>query len=183
MVKNLTGGNKTKGHARKDVNVKTTNSLRLSENELEKYAKVVKLLGNGMCYVLCIDNVERLCHIRGKFKGKGKKDNLLRISSWILVGLREWESSTNEKIGKKSHCDLLEIYQEFQKEKLKQKVIANWNLFLDESSNGKMEEKDEYIEFIDDETKEYLDILEKETNLTKKNSIVYEDEIINVDDI
>ena len=59
MVKNQTGGNKQKSQARKySVNVRE-NKLRLTEDECEKYAQVVSLLGNGMCYVI-IDNNTKL---------------------------------------------------------------------------------------------------------------------------
>jgi translation initiation factor 1A len=92
MVKNTTGGSKTKGQARKFVNsVKQTSNLRISNDECEVYAQVTKMLGNGMCHVLCIDQQTRLCHIRGKFRGRGKRDNFIGNNSWILVGLREWE--------------------------------------------------------------------------------------------
>ena len=77
MVKNTTGGSKAKGQARKLVADKSKASkfLRVIQEEGEVYAKVEKLLGNGMCHVLCLDKVTRLCFIRGKFRGRGKKDN------------------------------------------------------------------------------------------------------------
>ena len=57
MVKNL-GGNKAKGQARKFANVnndkKDNKKLRESEDPLEIYAQVEKVLGNGMYNVICI---------------------------------------------------------------------------------------------------------------------------------
>ena len=98
MVKNTTGGSKTKGQARKFVNTaKQPTNIRLSNDDAELYAQVTKMLGNGMCHVLCIDGKTRLCHIRGKFRGRGKRDNLLGNNSWLLIGLREWEVGKDEK--------------------------------------------------------------------------------------
>ena len=48
MVKNLTGGTKTKGVARKHQG-KGDSRLRLPDDELEMVACVTKMLGNGMC--------------------------------------------------------------------------------------------------------------------------------------
>ena len=90
MVKNQTGGNKAKGQARKFTNApasKQGKPLRVAIDICELYAQITKNLGNGMCHVICIDGVIRLCHIRGKFKGRGKKDNLVGSGSWLLVGL------------------------------------------------------------------------------------------------
>ena len=100
MVKNTTGGNKSKSKASKSF-VKPTNTyLRTSECELELYAQVDRVLGNGMCHVLCAnDGLTRLCHIRGKFRGRGKGDNIVKNGSWLLVGLREWENARGD--GKK----------------------------------------------------------------------------------
>ena len=129
MVKNTTGGSKTKGQARKFATPKQTNMLRVSQDECEIYAQVTKLLGNGMCHVLCMDTITRLCHIRGKFRGRGKRDNLIGNGTWLLVGLREWE--LGKELGDKlSNCDLLEVYSSFDKDKLKNTLSINWAPFI-----------------------------------------------------
>ena len=48
MVKNATGGSKTKGQGRKFVTAKPSNKLRVSEDPCEVYSQVIKTLGNGM---------------------------------------------------------------------------------------------------------------------------------------
>lgn len=35
-----------------------------------EYAQVLRMLGNGRLEALCIDNIKRLCHIRGKMRKK-----------------------------------------------------------------------------------------------------------------
>ena len=52
MVKNTSGGTKTKGLARKHIRQGGVSAkLRIPENELEKVVYVSKMLGNGMCEV------------------------------------------------------------------------------------------------------------------------------------
>ena len=95
MVRNTTGGSKTKSQARKSF-VKSSDissSVRTPQNEFERIATVTKLLGNGMCYVSISSFADPLiCHIRGKFRGRSKKHNVVTIGSTVLVGLRDWES-------------------------------------------------------------------------------------------
>ena len=105
MVKNTTGGTKTKGLARKHQTRGDT-KLRLPEDpSLEKIACVTKMFGNGMCEIYTSANIKLMCHIPGKFRGKNKRNNLLSPTSVILVGLREWERPAK-------NCDLLTIYDE-----------------------------------------------------------------------
>jgi translation initiation factor 1A len=187
MVKNTTGGSKTKGQARKFVNApRQTSNIRLANDENELYAQVTKMLGNGMCHVLCIDGKTRLCHIRGKFRGRGKRDNLIGNNSWLLIGLRDWESDKNDI--KLNNCDLLEVYSPIDIDRLKSTVNENWSLF--NNDNGKKVSDDDVL-FIDERTDEYMKLVENELTQNQINSndkktlnIVFnEEEEINVDDI
>jgi len=103
MVKNTTGGSGHKSQARKLVASKTSNIVRVSQEEGEKYAIVTKIIGNGMCNVTTEDGATLLCHIRGKFKGRNKKNSIISTNSIVLVGIREWESIVK-------NCDLIEVY-------------------------------------------------------------------------
>ena len=111
MVKNTTGGSKHKGMARKLVNAPVSNKIRYSEDEDECYAKVTKMLGNGMCHVTLLhkdvihENI--VCHIRGKFRSRNKKSNLVTVGATVLVGIRSWSSNLDT-------CDLLSIYNDNQ---------------------------------------------------------------------
>jgi translation initiation factor IF-1 len=126
MVKNTTGGNKGKGMARKNVNgAKQPSKLRVVAEEGELYASVVKILGGSICAVLGMDNVERHCHIRGKFRGGHRRDNMLKAGTLVLVG--DW-GFTSSKAGKAPECDLLEVYSDIEKERLKKSVTnVNWS--------------------------------------------------------
>ena len=94
MVKNTTGGSKHKGLARKLVNAPVNNTLRLPQNDSECFAKVVKMLGNGMCHVNLVykDNLFQnvICHIRGKFRNRNKRSNLVSNGDTLLVGIPEY---------------------------------------------------------------------------------------------
>ena len=118
MVKNDAGGNKGKGVARKHVNASKcggSKQLRMATDDAEQYAVVSKMLGNGMCYVRLLSSgngtSDKLCIIRNKFKGRGKRDNILDSGSWVLVGMREWAS-------KQDTCDLLEVYNDGERDRL-----------------------------------------------------------------
>lgn len=189
MVKN-TGGNKTKGQARKFVTAPKSNILRVSEDECELYAQVTKTLGNGMCHVVCIDNITRLCHIRGKFRGRGKRDNTLNNGSWILVGLREWELDKKSDGKKLQNCDLLEVYDNSDKDKLKNTITnVNWSIFIKNDNifgNISSNDDNEEFKFIDESTEEYQKIIESQILSSGKNSATInfnEEEEINIDDI
>lgn len=187
MVKNTTGGGRTKGQARKFVNsVKQTTHLRVSNDECEVYAQVTKMLGNGMCHVLCIDQQTRLCHIRGKFRGRGKRDNFIGNNTWILVGLREWELDRGDgkECKKLQNCDLLEVYSSIDVERLKNTINENWSIFNQEKINNKEEDS---FDFIDEGTSEYIELIEKQLDMNKNNTnslLNYnEEDEINIDDI
>lgn len=189
MVKNTTGGNKSKGQARKFITPKQNISLRTSQDDCEVYAQVTKLLGNGMCHVLCIDGTTRLCHIRGKFRGRGKRDNFIGTNSWILVGLREWELNKDGS-SKLQNCDLLEVYSDFDKEKLKTNInTIDWSQFIsndNKNCNVKKEEQ-EAVDFMDERADEYEELLRREISSTNRGNgnitITMDDSEINVDDI
>jgi hypothetical protein len=93
MVKNTTGGSGHKSQARKIVDLGYNHDPIPDQlDEFERLATVTKLFGNGMCQVLTSDNLLLLCHIRGKFRGRNKKNNLLSLNSSVLIGLRQWEN-------------------------------------------------------------------------------------------
>lgn len=124
MGKNVTGGK----YAKKAGYV-GPRKLRLLESDLERYAIVTKMLGNCMCHVKCADDVVRLCIIRKKFTGKHKGNNFLKPGSWVLVGLRDWETKS-DKIEK---CDLIEVYTESDKSKLLDTAV-NFTILLKEDN-------------------------------------------------
>ena len=131
MVKNF-GGKHGKKIARKNANTsQTERKLRFAKGDEELYAIVTKCQGNGIFLVICNDEKERLCIIRNKFTGRNKQSNLITIGSWIIIGLREWETV---KPDKKEKCDLLEIYNNNEKHKLIQNCDVNLSFLLNQEN-------------------------------------------------
>jgi len=127
MVKNTKGGSGHKSQARKHSNETRSRKTRVSTNEYEVYACVTSLLGGPNCAVICADEKARLCIIRGKFRGgRGKRGNFISRGSWVLVGIREWSEDASDKESRK--CDLLEVYNELDKQELKKIRGINWDL-------------------------------------------------------
>ena len=151
MPKNTKGGSGHKSLASKDCNTAKANAkTRLSVDEYELYGQVKSMTGNGMFIVFCQDSKFRLCIIRGKFKGKGKRDNIIVAGSWVLVGLREFETEhevgiidPGTLIGKQKEknkldkCDLLELYSEKDKNYLKSEInLPCWSQFNLDKTGG-----------------------------------------------
>jgi len=115
MVKNA-GGNKSKKVARKNVSYSTTQDVRKAADASEMYAAVLKMYSSSRCSVLGADGNTYQCTVRGKFlKNKRSGDGLVN-GAWVLIGFYDWEVRSD---GSKK-CDLLEIYSNLEKDKLKQ---------------------------------------------------------------
>jgi initiation factor 1A len=193
MVKNTHGGNKNKGFARKHTTAKASSKLRLAQ-EGELYAIVTKMCGNNMFQCHCIDDVLRLGYIRGKFSGRGKRDSMIVLGTWVLVGLREWditEAVVLKKDDKLQKCDLLEVYSEIEKDRLKDTTSEDWNKLItnDLSKVTKMSVDDDLIEFSNTREEERNKLLQEINSGTADMiSLSIEDtddkeEEINIDDI
>ena len=189
MVKNH-GGNKGKKGARKHLNPTSSRAVREKVEEGEIYAAVMKLYGGANCEVMCEDGQRRLCVIRNKYRGRGKRDNFLGPGVWVLVGLRDWEARTGDKLDK---CDLLCVYREDEKKKLKSNATGNWAALAaaDPDSSGKVE-LDEDFEFDFDDSKDADATLVKSleetlavSENTNKNGggVAQWEDVIDIDDI
>ena len=113
MVKNDKGGKGAKSLARKAYSSNNKSDyLQISTCHEEQYACVTNIYGNGMCEVYTNDdNVKLICHIRSKFRGRQKRNNMVIKYSIVLVGLRDYENPPK-------NCDLLCIYDDNQIEQL-----------------------------------------------------------------
>jgi hypothetical protein len=191
MVKNVSGGNKSKGFARKNF-IKKDNALRSSEDQDELYAQVTKIFGGTMCEVISIDGTNMLCHIRGKFRGRGKRDNFIGNGTWLLVGKREWEKEASK--GKLLNCDVIEVYNDSDKIKLKNNITTvDWSLFITNdtkiigSASSEYKETDLGIVFTDEKTQEYQELIQTQVAAAQagRSVIITTDDgdIVDVDDI
>lgn len=102
MVKNTHGGKYAKTFARKST--QHTKSIFIPEPPIELIAVVSKFYGNK-ADIITHNGLTLSCHIRGKFKGKYKKNNLIQVNSIIAVSLRDFEEPNYK------NCDLIEVYK------------------------------------------------------------------------
>jgi initiation factor 1A len=183
MVRNVTGGSKHKSQARKNVAPRggASSTLRLVQEEGECFAQVERMLGGSNCHVKCVDGVTRLCVIRGKFRGKGKRDNALSVGSMTLVGLRDYESCKGKD--KLETCDLLEVYRESDKTRLFSSVKIDWSEIVTtsgcagEKASAAASSSEELVFMTDEQIELERLILEQtenilaRTNRTKTNTV------------
>ena len=121
MVKNNTGGNKSKKQARKGVVISTAvQNVRYVSEPGEMYAIITTIFGGKNCQVMCDDGISRRCTIRRKFMMSRRGDNMIVAGTWVMVGLYDWEKRSDGT----QTCDIIEVYSPGEKEKLKQTVNA-----------------------------------------------------------
>jgi hypothetical protein len=154
MVKNTTGGGNNKKFARKHAAgsaSKAGSKLRVSEDEGELYAICTKNLGNNMFHAIATDSITYLVHIRGKFSGRGRRDNTVAGGIWVLIGTREWSNNGSTTSGgkpKMPQCDLLEVYSEQDKTRLKDAVDDDWDVLNANDPTKINKEENKYDEEI-----------------------------------
>ena len=187
MVKNTKGGKNAKKFGRKFSNQGGPTILRMSKDPAEVYACCSKIYGGANIEVKCVDGVDRLCIMRNKFRGRGKRDNVIAVGTWLLVGLREFETV---KEGKRENCDLLEVYKDYDKEKLQQnEPSVSWSVLktirsVADTSYTKDDDDDDLFEFSNNK----IDSIEEMINNTSTTMIQAaededENEDIDIDDI
>lgn len=141
MVKNKKGGSGHKKMARKNVAPKGgyNKKIRKALEEGEMYARVTAMLGGGHARIICADGKERTLVIRGKFRGRNKRDNTIKLNTFVLVGLQSVSFGAVIQKGKMEKADLLEVYKEGQKEEL-MKLPGMEKILDDESKVRKAED-------------------------------------------
>lgn len=171
MVKNTFGGFKGKTFARKLANT-SSSEIRLPESELELFGCVSRLLGNGRTLVQLTNGKEMQCVIRNKFCGRSKRNNLITIGSFVLIGLYDWEKPNYK------HADVLNVYS--YDDVLYLKSLPQYNLASLDSFlyNLNPEKKtDNMIEFTTEEYELPPSKAATMSDLPPTNSAVEEEEI------
>jgi initiation factor 1A len=125
MVKNTKGGKGAKGLARKSSSASGGGAgyLPLSTSDFEKYGFVSKIFGNCMCQILFHDGSQLIGHIRGKFRGRNKRNNIIKTNDVVLVGLRDLENPPK-------NCDIMYIYDDNEVRTLQENPAFNINKLL-----------------------------------------------------
>ena len=91
MVKNKNGGSSHKKMASKNITQNggyKSRKLRIPMEEGEIIGRVTAVSGGGFAVINCTDGKERTLVIRGKFRGRNKRDNTISNGCFVLAGLR-----------------------------------------------------------------------------------------------
>lgn len=185
MVRNKKGGSGHKKMARKKIAPKggyKSRKLRKVVEEGEIYARITAISGGGHAVILCSDGKIRTLVIRGKFRGRNKRDNTIKINSLIIAGLRsvtmgEVVSGKN----KKEKADLIYVYNESDFEELKE-IQAIQNILSDEKKGQIKHDKESGFIFGDkEEDDDDEEVIEKGEGKTENFKIG--DTEISFDDI
>ena len=172
-------------------------NVRLALEEGEIYASVTKMLGNGMFNATCTEGRERLVVMGGKFRGRSKRDNTVKIGSWVIIGERDFESCAKPK------HDLLEVYTDneiqqlkkskdpiFAKLKTEQDLLGHQipddDIAFGSGGGGGCDNNEKFNELINsvNETDEENPTLKKISDSSTSKPIVMDDgETVDVDDI
>lgn len=175
MVRNTKGGKGSKSLARKLVQThQVSTSLRVPQNELELFAIVTKMFG-PMCEVVTIDGKTMKCHIRGKFKGRSKRNAMILIGSILIVGLREFEAPNFHS------CDVLEVFDHDESSrilKMQQYDFHNFASYIHNDSSN--------TQYLDDELFDNTatnEVVTDSKTVDMYDSSEYTNDVINIDDI
>jgi len=116
MVKNKTGGNKSKGLARKALNAEVAvRKLFLKEDAAKEsaglpgsyfYAKVARALGDCRFLAECDDGQSRTASC--KHMNRSRRENNVELGSALLVGVADYHASSKD--GKLQACQILALY-------------------------------------------------------------------------
>lgn len=123
MVKNKKGGSSHKKLARKNVAPKggyQSRKLRKPVENGEMYARITAIHGGGHAGILCADGKNRTLVIRGKFRGRNKRDNTIKLNGIVLVALRSVTMGEVVAANKKEKADLIYVYNLSQLDELKE---------------------------------------------------------------
>lgn len=182
MVKN-TGGNKSKRQCRKHVNTPQQRNVRYIKEDGEMYAVITKMFGGPNCQAMCMDGVSRLCIIRNKFRGRDKRDNTISVNSWVLIGRRDWEARSGNKLEK---CDLLEVYSQSDREKIKSNRTHNITHLISATEESVLDDGLCGFDIVENDTTECRTDIENHVIENHDVSIsdgVVEEDIIDIDEI
>ena len=105
MVKNTKGGSGHKSLSRKSQisSTNTIDSIIKPQSPLEFFAIVTQFFGNTASVIDSHGSIFR-CFIRGKFRGRNKRNFIVAPSKLVLVSKRHFESDSSTNV------DLLTVY-------------------------------------------------------------------------
>ncbi len=93
----------------------------------EVYAIAESLMGGPIVTGVDLANRPLRIHIRGKFRGRNKRNSSIGRGTWLLVGVRDWVTTVDGRID----CDVLEVYTANETQRLRNvESHIHWAPFL-----------------------------------------------------
>ena len=185
MVRNVNGGKNSKGFARKLTRTDTASnkSVRKPESEFEVFAVTTKMFG-PMCEVFTNDGKTYKCHIRGKFKGRSKRNSIIAIGTILLVGFRDFEAPNFKT------CDVLEVYDKEEVTRLQKipgvdirELLTKSMSFENHGSSSLSATSDGLFDFSNEIAEDPEPAIKPQSRPTEELVRIDEDEFIAFDDI
>jgi translation initiation factor IF-1 len=103
--KNVQGGNKTKGMARKNGSYESNVIVRPVSNE-EEYAIITAVSGNGRFRIKTESKKDHVAVLPGSMRGNKKRKNFVQLNSIVMINNRiSWQS-----IKPMSTVDIVHVY-------------------------------------------------------------------------
>jgi hypothetical protein len=190
MVKNTKGGKGSKFLARKfNTNTASSHSFRQPTNEYEQFGVVTHFFGNAANVVYSHDLITIKTMIRGKFKGRHKRDSIISPGKIVLIGLRDFEKP-NYKF-----ADIIEVFDANEQNLILQSahsslIITLLNSFSSSASSAHQHNDILFQSNTDaDEIETDINgnpILSESENTGRsgnEKTITYNNELIDIDDI
>ena len=160
--------------------------IREALEEGEEYAIVTQVYGGSRCEVKLPTGDKCMCVIRNKFRGRGRRDNFIKVGVWVLIGRRDWE---RPKADKPQTVDLLFVYTQNDRSFLSSKYpdVANLLTKLDPNyyaASVKGEDMEGVVFSTEEEERKDVDLADKPPDQQKEGSLISCDtDVINVADI
>ena len=110
--KNVQGGNRTKGMARKTPY--QSNGVRIPESVEENYAIVRAVSGNGRFRVETGDKKTHVGIIPGSMRGHKKRNNYVQMDTIVIINDR----SSWQTVKDNGHVDIVYVYEQTESNRL-----------------------------------------------------------------
>ena len=140
MGKNVQGGNKTKGMARKTPY--ENNGNRIPQTEEEKYGIIKSVSGNGRFRVETSDKKTYVGILPGSLRGHKKRNNYVGLDTIVLINDR----SSWQTVKDNSHADIIHVYSAGEQTRLDLNMLFQEKRKIDNSVQFQTEDRAIHID-------------------------------------
>ena len=140
--KNIQGGKKTKGLARKNVG-SYSKDIRKPETEEEEYAMVTQVSGSGRFRVVTDKDMVYVAILPGSIRGRMKLNSYVQLNSFLLINNR----SSWQTMKPLAHVGIEHVYSEEQSNQLHLYDLFKVQRSVNMGNNNNIVNDDSNIEF------------------------------------